>query len=142
MYVDRLQTSRLHALASSFPAVVVVGARQVGKSTLLQRVFGDRAQAVVFDPLIDVENARADPDLFLDNRRPPLILDEIQYAPEVVSTLKRRIDRDRRPGLYFLTGSQQWGVLRALAESLAGRAAFLDLDGFCLSDRDFGQKRV
>jgi predicted AAA+ superfamily ATPase len=62
------------------------------------------------------------------------VLDEIQYAPEVVAALKRQVDRDRRPGRYVLTGSQQWGVLRKVAESLAGRAVFLDLDGFALAE--------
>ena len=64
----------------------------------------------------------------------PLILDEIQYVPELVPALKRWIDRDRRPGSYVLTGSQQWEVFRALSESLAGRVAFLDLEGFSLAE--------
>ncbi|MBI4230137.1 MAG: ATP-binding protein [Planctomycetes bacterium] len=134
MYVPRLQTARLKDLFRTFPVVVVAGARQVGKSTLVRKVFGERADCVVFDPVQDVENARRDPDLFLDHRSPPLILDEIQYAPEVVAALKRRIDRDRKPGQYVLTGSQQWGVLRSLTESLAGRAVFLDLEGFCVAE--------
>lgn len=117
-----------------FPAVVLTGARQVGKSTLLQHTLAGEADFVVFDPVADVESARAEPDLFLDNHRTPLVLDEIQCAPEVVPALKRRIDRDRRPGRYVLTGSQQWGVLRAMSESLAGRVAFLDLEGFCLAE--------
>lgn len=127
-------TGRLERLAKTFPVVVVAGARQVGKSTLLAHVFGDRSETVVFDPGIDVGNARADPDLFLESHPPPLILDEIQYAPELVASLKRRVDRQRQPGQYLLTGSQQWSVLRGVAESLAGRAVFLDLEGFCLAE--------
>lgn len=134
MYTPRHLTQRLYQLADHFPVVVVTGARQVGKSTLLQHTLGQRAEIVVFDPVVDVENARQDPELFLDNRPPPLILDEIQYAPELVASIKRRVDRDRRPGQYILTGSQQWGVLRSLAESLAGRAVFLDLEGFSLAE--------
>lgn len=121
-------------MARSFPVVVVSGARQVGKSTLLAKLFGPKARHVVFDPVRDVEGVRSDPDLFLSNNRTPLILDEVQYVPELVSALKRRVDLQRTPGRYFLTGSQQWGVLKTLAESLAGRAAFLDLDGFCLAE--------
>ena len=113
---------------------MVAGARQVGKSTLLQHLYGGTADIVVFDPVVDVENARQDPDLFLDNHRTPLVLDEIQYAPEMVASLKRRIDQDRRPGQYILSGSQQWSVLSSVSESLAGRAAFLDLEGFCLAE--------
>jgi predicted AAA+ superfamily ATPase len=81
-----------------------------------------------------VENARRDPDLFLDNHKTPLVLDEIQYAPELVAALKRRIDQNRRPGQYILSGSQQWRVLTSVSESLAGRAGFIDLEGFCLAE--------
>jgi predicted AAA+ superfamily ATPase len=119
---------------TQFPAVVVAGARQVGKSTLLQHMLAGRADYVTFDPLVDVEAARAEPELFLDNHRRPLVLDEIQFAPQVVPALKRRIDLDRTPGQYLLTGSQQWEVLRALQESLAGRVVFLELDGFALCE--------
>lgn len=130
MYLPRSAAHRLERLLAHFPAVVVAGARQVGKSTLLQHLFAQRAQIVVLDPVVDVRGARAEPDLFLDQHPPPLVLDEIQYAPELVPALKRRIDRDRRPGQYILTVSQQWEVLRSLSESLAGRVAFLDLEGF------------
>lgn len=133
MYLPRSLTQRLRQLVKVFPIVVLSGARQVGKSTLLRKVLSSWDQ-VVFDPAIDIENARGDPDLFLDNHPPPLVLDEIQYAPEVAAALKRRIDRDRAAGQYLLTGSQQWGVLKAMSESLAGRAAFLDLEGFSLAE--------
>jgi len=134
MYLPRLLTSRLRSLFSSFPVVVITGARQVGKSTLLKHVFGAGTELVVFDPVQDIGNARADPDLFLDHHPAPVILDEIQYVPELVAALKRRVDLDRGPGRYLLTGSQQWHVMRSLAESLAGRAVFLDLEGFCLAE--------
>ncbi|HKI49961.1 MAG TPA: AAA family ATPase, partial [Desulfobacteria bacterium] len=133
-------TDKLYKLVESFPVVVISGARQVGKSTLLQNTLGIEAEIVVFDPVIDVENARQDPELFLNNHPTPLILDEIQYAPELVASIKRRIDLDRAPGQYILTGSQQWGVMKSMSESLAGRAVFLDLYSFCLleiSQSDF-----
>lgn len=134
MYIERILTKRLYRLTENFPIVVISGARQVGKSTLLSNTLGSKIPTVVFDPAIDIENARQDPDLFLNNRKPPLILDEIQYAPELVASIKRRIDRNRSPGQYILTGSQQWGVLKSMSESLAGRAVFLDLESFCLSE--------
>jgi hypothetical protein len=134
MYLERCATERLRQLFAAFPVVVVSGARQVGKTTLLRHAFPD-LDYVVFDPSLDVENARSEPDLFLHGHRPPLILDEIQYAPELVSALKRRIDEaEARPGMYLVTGSQQWQVMQTLAESLAGRAAFLDLQGFSLQE--------
>ncbi len=135
MYRDRLLIHHLRYLAETFPVVVITGARQVGKSTLIQHAFPPGTECVVFDPVMDVENARADPDLFLDNHRgKPLLLDEIQYAPELVAAIKRRVDQDRSPGSFVLTGSQQWAVMKSLAESLAGRAVFIDLEGFCLAE--------
>ena len=132
-YRHRLITARLKRLVDSFPVVVVSGARQVGKSTLLNETFPEW-NSVVFDPAMDVGNAREDPDLFLDNHACPIVLDEIQYAPELVAAIKRRVDKDRAAGQYVLTGSQQWSVLQTASESLAGRAVFLDLEGFSLSE--------
>ncbi|MBU1242740.1 ATP-binding protein [Myxococcota bacterium] len=134
MFLPRSSQARLEMLLAHFPVVVITGARQVGKSTLLRHHLGESAEFVVFDPVVDVENARRDPELFLENHITPLVLDEVQYASELLPALKRRVDRDRRPGQYILTGSQQWGVLRTVAESLAGRAVFLDLDGFTLAE--------
>ena len=134
MYYPRFLADRLQSLFNAFPVVVVSGARQVGKTTLLQHLYGREAEMVVFDPVQDIGNARQDPDLFLDNHPAPVILDEIQYVPQLVAALKRRVDRDRRPGRYLLTGCQQWQVMRSLAESLAGRAVFLDLEGFSLGE--------
>jgi uncharacterized protein len=133
MYIERLITARLEKLLKTFPVVVVVGARQVGKSTLLQHEYKN-FDYVVFDPVVDVENARQDPELFLDNHSTPLILDEIQYVPEIIPAIKRRVDKDRSPGQYLITGSQQWGVLKTITESLAGRAVFLDLHSFSCSE--------
>lgn len=133
IYYHRLVEERLKGLFASFPVVVVTGARQVGKSTLLEKLF-PKIPRVVFDPSIDVENARADPDLFLNNRRPPLILDEIQFVPELVPALKRHLDRDKKRSQFLITGSQQWEVMKHLSESLAGRAVFIDLAGFSLQE--------
>lgn len=132
-YKLRILAQPLRRMLARFPIVVVSGARQVGKSTLLAHALPDW-EAVVFDPAVDVANARQDPDLFLDNHPPPLVLDEVQFAPELVAALKRRVDRSRSPGQYVLTGSQQWSVLKSASESLAGRAVFLDLEGFCLAE--------
>lgn len=138
MYTYRLLTAHLESMARAFPAVIVAGARQVGKTTLLRHTFPDY-DYVVFDPTSDIENARREPDLFLRNHPPPLILDEIQYAPELVSAIKRQIDNNgAAPGQYLLTGSQQWQVLGSIVESLAGRAVFLDLRGFSLHEIDGG----
>lgn len=134
MYRSRSLSTRLQQLFSAFPVVVVSGARQVGKTTLLRYLFPEM-DYVVFDASLDREGARREPDLFLKNHPSPVILDEIQYAPEVVAAIKREVDRvGAIPGQFLLTGSQQWQVLKSLSESLAGRAVFLDLHGFSLQE--------
>ena len=133
-YKIRAATERLTNLFRLFPVVVVTGARQVGKSTFVTKVLGEACEHVVFDPIIDVQNAREDPELFLRNQRTPVILDEIQYAPQLVPALKRRVDQERVPGQYMITGSQQWEVMKQLAESLSGRAVFVDLEAFTLQE--------
>ena len=145
IYKRRILASKLQRMIQRFAVVIVSGSRQVGKSTLLRNELTGW-DTVVFDPTVDVGNARRDPDLFLNNHSPPLILDEIQYAPELVGAIKRRVDLARtannsnnisaneNAGMYVLTGSQQWSVLKSASESLAGRAAFLDMEGFCLAE--------
>jgi len=133
MYRARMLAGKLARLVSEFPVVVLAGARQVGKSTLVARALPDWS-SVTLDPAVDVGGARADPDLFLDNHPAPLVLDEIQFAPELVPAIKRRVDRTQAPKQFILTGSQQWSVLRTASESLAGRAAFLDLEGLSLHE--------
>jgi predicted AAA+ superfamily ATPase len=133
MYKKRIITERLRKLTHNFPVVVVSGARQVGKSTVLQHTFPDM-KAVVFDPVNDVGGAKSSPDIFLDNNPAPLILDEIQYAPQLTASIKRRVDAQKKNNMYIITGSQQWSVMKNIAESLAGRAVFIDLGGFTLSE--------
>ncbi len=124
----------LQSLFAAFPVVVVIGARQVGKTTLLREVF-PALDYVVFDASLDLEQARSEPELFLKNHPAPVVLDEIQYAPELVASIKRAVDAHQaRPGQFLLTGSQQWQVMSALAESLAGRVAFVELAGLSLSE--------
>ena len=92
MYKHRIITEQLKKLTENFPVVVISGARQVGKSTLLQHAF-PTIDTVVFDPVTDVGAAKTEPDVFLDNHPAPLILDEIQYAPTLTAAIKRRVDK-------------------------------------------------
>jgi uncharacterized protein len=132
-YITRHISEKLHKIFSTFPVMIVTGARQVGKTTLLRRHF-PQCEYIEFGPVVDVKNARTDPELFLDNHPPPLILDEIQYVPELIPVIKRRISEDKRPGQYILTGSQQWEVIKNISESLAGRAIIIDMYGFDISE--------
>ena len=122
-YRNRHIENRLYRLQRSFPSVLVTGARQSGKSTLLEQMIPE-AEHVVFDPVIDVGGARSDPELFLRQHRAPIVLDEIQHVPEVFNFVRARIDRQpRRTGQWFLTGSQESGLMRHVTESMAGFAA-------------------
>lgn len=135
-YKKRLLEEKLRAYVAAFSCTLVTGARQVGKSTLIQQLFGSSFRTFVFDPVQDLYGVRKDPDLFLRNNPPPLVLDEIQYVPELVPALKRYVDENRRPGMYIITGSQRWHIMRNLAESLAGRVALLELPSFCLQETE------
>lgn len=134
-YHNRLLEQKLEAYYKAFPCVLLAGARQVGKSTLIKHLFRKQAKIFTFDPTQDLYGERSDPDLFLRNNPPPIILDEIQYVPELVPVLKRYVDEHRAPGLFLITGSQQWQVMRKLSESLAGRIAMLELPAFSLSEQ-------
>ncbi len=126
-YKNRLIEKRVTELFKHFPVVAVLGARQVGKSTLIENLFKNRIRTVVFDPVVDIGNARSDPDFFLQNTTTPAFLDEVQYAPELLNSIKRVVDKKKQNGLYLLSGSQNLSVLKDISESLAGRVAIVNL---------------
>ena len=132
-YKSRLLEQKLLRVAGHFPVIVLTGARQVGKTTMLQHLLPE-AEHITFDPVIDIGNARQDPGFFLQNLRMPVLLDEIQYAPELLPSIKRLVDEDKRPGQFWLTGSQNLQVLKNVAESLAGRAVLLTLQPMSLGE--------
>ncbi|ACE61356.1 ATP-binding protein [Actinobacillus pleuropneumoniae] len=123
----------IEALIKQFPAVLVTGPRQVGKSTLLQYISEDY-QYVTFDDPMVLSMAKNDPSLFMLNYSGKLILDEVQYAPELFSSLKLAIDKQKMSGLYLLSGSQAFHLMQNVTESLAGRVAVLKLQGFSLRE--------
>ncbi len=134
MYIHRALASHLAAALSQFPSVLVTGPRQSGKTTFLLEEFGGGAHYLSLDDPLERSFAAADPNGFLD-RFPEsrVILDEIQYAPDLLPLLKLRIDRDRQAhGRWLMTGSQQFQVTANVGESLAGRIALLDLLPFSL----------
>lgn len=126
LYRTRYAETALQDFAKYFKVVLVTGARQVGKSTLLAHQYPE-LKTFVFDPVQDLFGARRDPDLFLAGFQGPLVLDEIQYAPELLPALKRRIDLFDARGQYFLTGSQNLALMKSVSESLAGRVGILHL---------------
>lgn len=124
IYKKRLYEKRILDFSELFKIVFLVGARQVGKSSLLTHLFPE-VKTVVFDPIQDIYNVRKNPDLFLKDFGAPLILDEIQFVPELFPSLKRYVDLVNKKGQYFLTGSQQLSILKSVSESLAGRVVIM-----------------
>jgi hypothetical protein len=113
-------------MAARFPVVTVTGPRQSGKTTLCRAVFSEKTHVSLEDP-DQLEHAHRDPRGFLDALRDGAVIDEVQNAPELPSYLQRIVDDDPRPGRFVLTGSQHIGLLAAISQSLAGRAAVVHL---------------
>lgn len=108
--------------------VLVTGPRQVGKTTMLQKLMeGTNRGYVTLDDLNERNIAKTDPELFLQLHKPPVLIDEVQYAPELFTYIKMNVDKNHEPGAFWLTGSQVFKLMRGVQESLAGRVAVLSL---------------
>jgi uncharacterized protein len=127
MWISREAEAFLPRLAAERPVVIVTGARQAGKTSLLQRAFPNHYYVSLDLPLV-AEEAEESGQRFLEKHPPPLIVDEVQYAPRLFRYLKAAIDGHRdQNGQYLLTGSQKFTLMHGVAESLAGRATIFDL---------------
>lgn len=139
MYLPRTLSSFLAKASELFPAVLVTGPRQVGKTTLLRRLAevgeGPRRYVTLDDPLV-LELAKEDPALFMQRFPAPVLIDKIQYAPELLPHIKMAADAERRPGIFWLTGSQQFHLMKGVSESLAGRIAIVRLSGLSRKEKN------
>ncbi len=126
-YVHRHLAVTLRRALQTFPAVLVTGPRQVGKTTLLQRELARTHRFVSLERPDVRSRAKGDPVAFFEENPPPVILDEIQYVPELLHHVKERIDTSRQPGQWILSGSQSFALMRGVTQTLAGRVAILTL---------------
>lgn len=134
MYYPRTVESKLRRLSSLFPAVILTGARQSGKTTLLRKAFPEHGYVSLDLPTV-ADQAEQNPDLFLAEHPSPLIVDEVQYAPGLFRHLKVAIDRDRHAmGRYLLTGSQHFRLMANVSDSLAGRCGLVELENLSLQE--------
>ena len=135
MYYPRAARETWLEASGQFPVLLLTGPRQVGKTTFLQHVKEEGRRYVTLDDPALRTLAVEDPALFLQRFPAPILIDEIQYAPEVLPLVKMAVDRERKPGSFWLTGSQQFKMMRGVSETLAGRIAILNLLGFSQRER-------
>ena len=124
--LPRLVSAALAERMRVMPAVILTGARQTGKSTLVEQLVPGTRRYATLDDLDALDAARRDPEVLVGGPG-PVTLDEVQRAPELLRAVKRAIDRDRRPGRFLLTGSANLLLMKQVSESLAGRASYLTL---------------
>ena len=129
MYYPRTIEKSIVDISEHFPVLMVTGARQVGKTTLLQHLARDNRRYVTLDDPLVLSLAREDPALFMQRFAGRVLIDEIQYAPELLPYIKMAVDGNKQPGQFWLTGSQQFHVMKNISESLAGRVGILSLLG-------------
>ena len=133
MYVKRHAEKIINTLSKMFGAVLVTGSRQVGKTTLLRKSIPIAEWVSLDDPII-LNSAKNETSTFLKEHDTPLFIDEIQYAPQLFPQLKMIIDRSSEKGLFFLSGSQQFHMMKNVSESLAGRVGIITLPGISLRE--------
>lgn len=131
--ITRNVEQTIRTLLRGFPIVTLTGPRQSGKTTLAKAVLADRPYVSLEDPDIRLA-AQDDPRSFLGRFPGGAVLDEVQRCPALLSYLQTTVDADGRMGLFILTGSQQFGLLSGISQSLAGRTAFVELLPFSLSE--------
>ncbi|MDR2133345.1 MAG: ATP-binding protein [Clostridiales Family XIII bacterium] len=129
MYIKRKAEETVLKIARAFPVLLLTGPRQSGKTTLLSRLSETRRSYVTLDDPEDRLFAKREPSVFLERHSPPVTIDEIQYAPELLPYIKIYVDRHKNNGDFWLTGSRMFHTMKNVSESLAGRVGIVNLFG-------------
>ena len=134
MYYERTVKETIKNISETFPVLLVTGPRQVGKTTVLESMLEpDRKKVTLDNPTIRAL-AKSDPELFLQRYSPPVMIDEVQYAPELFPYIKMIVDERKKPGDFWLTGSQMFKMMKSVTETLAGRAGIVPMLGLTSSE--------
>lgn len=134
MYVQRSLEAVIQEMSKAFPVVLVSGPRQVGKTTMLKKIASNERKYVTLDNPLLRDLAKNDPELFLQRYTPPVLIDEIQYAPELLPFIKIYVDAHKNKGDFWLTGSQMFHLMKNVGESLAGRVGIVNMLGLSQSE--------
>ena len=138
-YISRHLENVVNQVTKEYPVVLITGPRQVGKTTMLQKLMeGTDRGYVSLDDLNERSIAKSDPELFLQLHKPPVLIDEVQYAPELFTYIKIHVDKNHEPGAFWLTGSQIFKLMQGVQESLAGRVAVLSMTSLSQSEINGG----
>jgi hypothetical protein len=129
-YLQRTLEHGFLQASRQMPVLLLTGPRQIGKTTFLRHLADKERTYVSLDDPVLRDLAATDPALFLQRFQPPILIDEIQYAPQLLPLIKISVDEDRTPGRFWLTGSQQFHLMKGVSESLAGRVGVMQLMGF------------
>ncbi len=134
-YIHRDLENQLLKASKAFASIILTGPRRTGKTTLLRKCFPKASYVLLEDPDI-IQKAQDDPRTFMDNLSCPVILDEIQYVPKLLNYIRTRIDQNpKKYGQWFITGSQEFSLMKGVTESMAGRAAIFEL--MALSEQEY-----
>lgn len=135
MFINRHIISYIEKMATQFKVLLVVGSRQVGKSTLLQKKFLPNYDYVVLDDYSELDIALTDPALFFKNHNLPIIIDEVQRAPNIFLHIKLLADKSSEKGKIILTGSQSYKLLSSVADSLSGRICIIEMSSLSMREK-------
>jgi predicted AAA+ superfamily ATPase len=143
-YIERGMEEAFLRLSGQYPAVLLTGPRQTGKTTMLQKLMAREEKKRTYVSLDNLEErrlAKSDPAMFFQLHKPPILIDEVQYAPELFVCIKMQVDQHHRPGDFWMTGSQAFKLMRGVGESLAGRVALLHMSPLSQSEINGAETR-